>query len=60
MQGVRREDAMFHTGWFIDRGYSMHAWNTELTDGLTPALKRRGLIRGGFPHRLFRDNLLAF
>jgi len=51
---------MFHTGWFIDRGYSMHAWNTELTDGLTPALKRRGLIRGGFPHRLFRDNLLAF
>ena len=32
----------------------------EITDGLAPALKRRGLIRDGFPYKLFRDNLLAF
>lgn len=32
----------------------------EITDGLAPALKRRGLLRGGYPHRLFRENLLAF
>ena len=32
----------------------------EITDGLAPALKRRGLIRSGFSHQLFRDNLLAF
>ncbi len=33
---------------------------SEITDGLAPALKRRGLIRDGYPHKLFRDNLLAF
>ena len=32
----------------------------EITDGLAPALKQRGLIRDGFADRLFRDNLLAF
>ena len=32
----------------------------EITDGLAPALKRRGLIRSSFSHQLFRDNLLAF
>jgi hypothetical protein len=32
----------------------------EITDGLAPALKQRGLIRDGFPYKLFRDNLLAF
>jgi len=32
----------------------------EITDGLAPALKRRGLIRDGFPYKLFRDNLRAF
>src|SRR6267154_176535 len=32
----------------------------EITDGLAPALKRRGLIRTGYQHKLFRDNLLAF
>jgi len=28
---------------------------TEITDGLAPALKRRGLLRSGFNHKLFRD-----
>jgi len=32
----------------------------EITDGLAPALKRRGLIRAAYEHELFRDNLLAF
>ncbi|MFN4087994.1 MAG: NtaA/DmoA family FMN-dependent monooxygenase [Alphaproteobacteria bacterium] len=32
----------------------------EVTDGLAPALKRRGLIRTGYDHALFRDNLMAF
>jgi long-chain alkane monooxygenase len=33
---------------------------TELTDGLAPALRRRGLIRADYPHSTFRENLLAF
>jgi long-chain alkane monooxygenase len=32
----------------------------EYTDGLSPALRRRGLIRDGFDSVPFRDNLLAF
>ncbi|HVY14399.1 MAG TPA: NtaA/DmoA family FMN-dependent monooxygenase [Rhodopila sp.] len=32
----------------------------EVTDGLVPALKRRGLVRGAYQHEHFRDNLLAF
>jgi FMN-dependent oxidoreductase (nitrilotriacetate monooxygenase family) len=32
----------------------------EIADGLSPALMRRGLIRKGYDHKLFRDNLLAF
>ena len=32
----------------------------EISDGLAPALKKRGLIRNGYDHKLFRDNLLAF
>jgi FMN-dependent oxidoreductase (nitrilotriacetate monooxygenase family) len=33
---------------------------TDICDGLAPALRRRGLIRDGYEHTLFRDNLLAF
>jgi FMN-dependent oxidoreductase (nitrilotriacetate monooxygenase family) len=33
---------------------------SEITDGLAPALKRRGLMRSAYEHKLFRDNLLAF
>ena len=32
----------------------------EVADGLVPALQARGLVRRGFEHRMFRDNLLAF
>ena len=32
----------------------------EIADGLAPALRARGLIRDGYEHTLFRDNLLAF
>jgi FMN-dependent oxidoreductase (nitrilotriacetate monooxygenase family) len=33
---------------------------SEVTDGLAPALKRRGLLQSAYPHKHFRDNLLAF
>jgi FMN-dependent oxidoreductase (nitrilotriacetate monooxygenase family) len=32
----------------------------EVCDGLAPELRRRGLTRDGYDHKLFRDNLLAF
>jgi FMN-dependent oxidoreductase (nitrilotriacetate monooxygenase family) len=32
----------------------------EISDGLAPALRRRGLIRPGFERPTFRENLLAF
>ena len=32
----------------------------EVTDGLIPALQRRGLVRQAYEHAQFRDNLLAF
>src|SRR6202048_1352591 len=46
-------------GFMITEGVTRRAVS-EITDGLAPALKRRGLIRTGYPHKLFRDNLLAF
>ncbi len=33
---------------------------TEITDGLIPALQRRGLARTDYTHHHFRDNLLEF
>jgi len=32
----------------------------DITDGLCPALRKRGLIRSSYPHKTFRDNLLDF
>lgn len=32
---------------------------TEITDGLAPALRRRGLLRHRYEHATFRDNLLS-
>ena len=32
----------------------------EVTEGLVPALQRRGLVRRGYSHTQFRDNLLEF
>ncbi|MBD7918951.1 MULTISPECIES: NtaA/DmoA family FMN-dependent monooxygenase [Cellulomonas] len=33
---------------------------SEVADGLAPVLRRRGLIRDGYEHATFRENLLAF
>ena len=33
---------------------------SEITDGLVPALQRRGLVRTEYAHDTFRDNLLEF
>jgi FMN-dependent oxidoreductase (nitrilotriacetate monooxygenase family) len=46
-------------GFMITEGLTRRAI-AEITDGLGPALRQRGLIRDGYPHKLFRDNLLAF
>nr|WP_277816628.1 NtaA/DmoA family FMN-dependent monooxygenase [Microbacterium aquimaris] len=32
----------------------------EVTDGLAPALRKKGLMRDGYSHSLFRDTLLEF
>jgi FMN-dependent oxidoreductase (nitrilotriacetate monooxygenase family) len=32
----------------------------EVCDGLAPALRRRGVIRDGYAHKTFRENLLSF
>ena len=32
---------------------------TEIADGLAPALRRRGLLRTGYEHDTFRENLLG-
>jgi FMN-dependent oxidoreductase (nitrilotriacetate monooxygenase family) len=32
----------------------------EITEGLAPALRKRGLLQSRYSHELFRDNLLAF
>jgi hypothetical protein len=32
----------------------------EITDGLVPALRRRGLVRTSYDSEIFRENLLAF
>jgi FMN-dependent oxidoreductase (nitrilotriacetate monooxygenase family) len=32
----------------------------QVADGLAPVLRRRGLIRDGYPHDTFRQNLLSF
>jgi FMN-dependent oxidoreductase (nitrilotriacetate monooxygenase family) len=33
---------------------------TEIADGLAPVLRKRGLIRSGYAHETFRENLLEF
>jgi hypothetical protein len=32
----------------------------EVTDGLVPALQKRGLMRTEYKHKLLRDNLREF
>jgi FMN-dependent oxidoreductase (nitrilotriacetate monooxygenase family) len=46
---------------FISPGMRVNRrYVTEITDGLVPALQRRGLTRTHYAHQHFRDNLLDF
>jgi hypothetical protein len=53
---------MFHMGLYTTgcgiQTATANGW--MVTDGLAPALRRRGLIRDGYEGRTFRENLLAF
>ena len=46
-------------GFMITEGVTRRTIG-EIADGLAPALQRRGLLRTGFNHTRFRDNLLEF
>jgi alkanesulfonate monooxygenase SsuD/methylene tetrahydromethanopterin reductase-like flavin-dependent oxidoreductase (luciferase family) len=47
-------------GYLISRTPQTRQYVNEICDGLAPALRQRGLIRDGYQHQLFRDNLMAF
>jgi FMN-dependent oxidoreductase (nitrilotriacetate monooxygenase family) len=47
-------------GYLLFNGEFTRRYIMEICDGLVPELQRRGLTRTGYPHKLFRDNLLAF
>ena len=53
MQEVGGDGFMF-SGLITRRGV------TEVTDGLVPVLRRRGLARDHYTHAHFRDNLHEF
>jgi FMN-dependent oxidoreductase (nitrilotriacetate monooxygenase family) len=45
---------------FVFQGNLNRRYVAEITDGLAPALQRRGLVRTAYGHEHFRDNLFAF
>ena len=45
---------------FMFSGPVTRRFVAEVTDGVVPALQRRGLVRTAYEHQHFRDNLLAF
>jgi len=45
---------------FLISGNVNRRYVAEITDGLVPALRRRGLVREHYAHEMFRDNLLEF
>ena len=47
-------------GFLIFNGTFDRRYIVEVCDGLVPELQRRGLTRTGYPHKLFKDNLLEF
>ena len=57
------EEAMEHVGgdgfMFLSQPPS-RSYLADITDGLCPELARRGLIRTGYAHETFRDNLRSF
>ncbi len=56
------EEVMTHVGGdgFLITEPLTRRTMAEITEGLAPALRRRGLLRSRYEHALFRDNLLAF
>jgi FMN-dependent oxidoreductase (nitrilotriacetate monooxygenase family) len=59
----RMEQAMEHVGgdgfMFLSQPPS-RSYIADITEGLCPELARRGLIRSGFSHRTFWENLRSF
>ena len=47
-------------GYLISNSYFSRRYVAEITDGLVPALQRRGAVRTHYAHKHFRDNLLEF
>ncbi len=45
---------------FMFAGAVTRRYVAEITDGLVPALQRRGVVRSAYSHAHFRDNLLEF
>ncbi|HSI02815.1 MAG TPA: NtaA/DmoA family FMN-dependent monooxygenase [Reyranella sp.] len=45
---------------FVFTGNLSRRYVAEITDGLTPALQRKGLVRTAYRYEHFRDNLFAF
>jgi long-chain alkane monooxygenase len=45
---------------FMFTGLVTRRYVAEITDGLVPALQRRGLVRTAYEHKHYRDNLMAF
>lgn len=45
---------------FMITGPVTRRYVAEITDGLVPALQKRGVVRCGYGHAQFRDNLLEF
>jgi len=59
---AQMEEIMAEVGGdgFIISGLLTRRYITEITDGLTPALQKRGLVRTEYSHAQFRDNMMAF
>jgi FMN-dependent oxidoreductase (nitrilotriacetate monooxygenase family) len=47
-------------GFLIVHADFTRRYIAEICDGLVPELQRRGLTRRDYPHRTFRENLMAF
>jgi alkanesulfonate monooxygenase SsuD/methylene tetrahydromethanopterin reductase-like flavin-dependent oxidoreductase (luciferase family) len=45
---------------FLISGNVNRRYIAEITEGLVPELRKRGLVRDGYTHEQFRDNLLEF
>jgi alkanesulfonate monooxygenase SsuD/methylene tetrahydromethanopterin reductase-like flavin-dependent oxidoreductase (luciferase family) len=59
----KMEDAMDQVGgdgFLVLAQPTSRDYIREITEGLCPALQRRGLLRKSFSHKHFRDNLRSF